>query len=158
MRLIRALLRQPGAEDFEAIAGRYREKHESDREKLERITFYAQGAHCRWKMLLEYFSEAEGFTACGKCDNCRRPAVSAPAAPTKWQPAAKGADLRCFVVGGQVIASMRRQAPEGAFEDRSSEAYFANAEADERGAVPEWRNEMSVLTWHPWLTFNAFAA
>ncbi|MEU4620247.1 dienelactone hydrolase family protein [Actinoplanes sp. NPDC023801] len=32
--------------------------------------------------------------------------------------------------------------------------YYANPE---RGAVPEWRNEMSVLTWHPWLTFNAFA-
>lgn len=28
---------------------------------------------------------------------------------------AKGADLRCFVVGGQVVASMRRQAPEGDF-------------------------------------------
>lgn len=28
---------------------------------------------------------------------------------------AKGADLRCFVVGGRVIASMRRQAPEGDF-------------------------------------------
>jgi len=28
---------------------------------------------------------------------------------------AKGADLRCFVVGGQVVAAMRRQAPEGDF-------------------------------------------
>lgn len=28
---------------------------------------------------------------------------------------AQGADLRCFVVGGKVIASMRRQAPEGDF-------------------------------------------
>lgn len=32
--------------------------------------------------------------------------------------------------------------------------YYANPD---RGAVPGWRNEMSVLTWHPWLTFNAFA-
>ncbi len=28
---------------------------------------------------------------------------------------AKGADLRCFVVGGQVVAAMRRQAPKGEF-------------------------------------------
>jgi ribosomal protein S6--L-glutamate ligase len=28
---------------------------------------------------------------------------------------AKGADLRCFVVGGNVVASMRRQAPKGDF-------------------------------------------
>jgi ATP-dependent DNA helicase RecQ len=94
VRLIRALLGQPGGGDFEEIARRYREKHESDRGKLERMTYYAQSAHCRWKMLLEYFSEADGFSACGKCDNCRRPAVSALAAPTKWQPAAKAADLR----------------------------------------------------------------
>ncbi len=26
-----------------------------------------------------------------------------------------------------------------------------------RGAVPQWRNEMAVLSWHPWLTFDAFA-
>jgi ribosomal protein S6--L-glutamate ligase len=28
---------------------------------------------------------------------------------------AKGADLRCFVVGGQVVATMKRQAPKGDF-------------------------------------------
>jgi ribosomal protein S6--L-glutamate ligase len=28
---------------------------------------------------------------------------------------AKGADLRCFVVGGEVVAAMRRQAPKGDF-------------------------------------------
>lgn len=32
--------------------------------------------------------------------------------------------------------------------------YYANPK---RGAVPEWRNEMSVLTWQPWLTYDAFA-
>ena len=94
VRLIRALLQQPGGADFEAIARRYRAKHESDREKLERMTFYAQGAHCRWKMLLEYFCEADGFSACGKCDNCLRPAAPPPLAPTRWKPAARGADLR----------------------------------------------------------------
>lgn len=33
--------------------------------------------------------------------------------------------------------------------------YYANPE---RGAVPEWRNEMSVLSWYPWLTYDAFSA
>lgn len=33
--------------------------------------------------------------------------------------------------------------------------YYANSG---RGAVPQWRNEMSVLSWHPWLTYDAFAA
>jgi superfamily II DNA helicase RecQ len=28
---------------------------------------------CRWKLLLDYFSEGEGFEGCGACDNCRRP-------------------------------------------------------------------------------------
>ena len=27
-----------------------------------------------------------------------------------------------------------------------------------RGAVPQWRNEMSVMTWHPWLTYDAFTS
>lgn len=27
----------------------------------------------------------------------------------------------------------------------------------ERGAVAQWRNEMSLLSWHPWLTYDAFA-
>ncbi len=31
---------------------------------------------------------------------------------------AKGADLRCFVVGDQVVASMQRQAPEGDFRSK----------------------------------------
>ena len=46
---------------------------------------------------------------------------------------AQGADLRCFVVGGRVIASMRRQAPEGDFRSNlhrggSAEAVQASAE------------------------------
>ncbi|MCA2216563.1 alpha/beta hydrolase [Jidongwangia harbinensis] len=32
--------------------------------------------------------------------------------------------------------------------------YYANPE---RGAVPRWRNAMSVLSWQPWLTYDAFA-
>jgi ATP-dependent DNA helicase RecQ len=32
-------------------------------------TWYAQSATCRWKLLLEYFGEAEAFERCGFCDN-----------------------------------------------------------------------------------------
>ncbi|HEX2199523.1 MAG TPA: ATP-dependent DNA helicase RecQ [Burkholderiales bacterium] len=73
LRLIRALLRQGGAPDFEGIARRYREKHDSDRQKLERMTSYAHSAQCRWKALLEYFAEPGEFSACGRCDNCEHP-------------------------------------------------------------------------------------
>jgi ATP-dependent DNA helicase RecQ len=51
----------------------YGRKSESDREKLERMIFYAQTAFCRWRVLLEYFEEAEDFDRCGTCDNCRDP-------------------------------------------------------------------------------------
>jgi ribosomal protein S6--L-glutamate ligase len=48
---------------------------------------------------------------------------------------AKGADLRCFVVGSQVVASMRRQAPRGDFRSnlhRGGTAKAAQATAAER--------------------------
>lgn len=47
---------------------------------------------------------------------------------------AKGADLRCFVVGDRVVASMRRQAPEGDFRSnlhRGGIAERVQASADE---------------------------
>jgi ATP-dependent DNA helicase RecQ len=56
-----------------ALADEYGKKSESDREKLERMIFYAQTAFCRWKVLLEYFEEAEDFDRCGACDNCIDP-------------------------------------------------------------------------------------
>jgi ATP-dependent DNA helicase RecQ len=37
------------------------------------MIFYAQAAFCRWKVLLEYFEEAEDFDRCGSCDNCVDP-------------------------------------------------------------------------------------
>jgi ATP-dependent DNA helicase RecQ len=55
------------------LADEYGKKTESDREKLERMIFYAQTAFCRWKVLLEYFEEAEDFDRCGTCDNCLDP-------------------------------------------------------------------------------------
>ena len=70
-------------------ARRSSEKHAADRAKLERMTFYAQSGHCRWRMLLEYFEEAHGFERCGRCDNCARPAPALPAAPVNGKPAAR---------------------------------------------------------------------
>jgi len=48
---------------------------------------------------------------------------------------AKGADLRCFVVGGQVVAAMRRQAPKGEFRSnlhRGGSARAVSASEDEQ--------------------------
>jgi ATP-dependent DNA helicase RecQ len=61
------------ADTLARLADEYGKKSERDREKLERMIFYAQTAFCRWKVLLEYFEEAEDFDRCGTCDNCLDP-------------------------------------------------------------------------------------
>jgi ribosomal protein S6--L-glutamate ligase len=51
---------------------------------------------------------------------------------------AKGADLRCFVVGGEVVATMRRQAPKGDFRSnlhRGGSAKPVRASDDEQVAA-----------------------
>ncbi|KAF1726127.1 30S ribosomal protein S6--L-glutamate ligase [Pseudoxanthomonas japonensis] len=51
---------------------------------------------------------------------------------------AEGADLRCFVVGDDVVASMRRQAPEGDFRSnlhRGGTALLAEATEEERAVA-----------------------
>jgi ribosomal protein S6--L-glutamate ligase len=51
---------------------------------------------------------------------------------------AEGADLRCFVVGDEVVASMRRQAPEGDFRSnlhRGGTALHAVATEEERAVA-----------------------
>ena len=55
------------------LTDEYAQKSQVDRQKLERMIFYAQTAFCRWKVLLEYFEEAEDFGRCGTCDNCVHP-------------------------------------------------------------------------------------
>ena len=60
-------------ERLERVAGEYTARQEADRGKLERMSLYAQSAGCRWRLLLEYFDEAEGFDCCGVCDNCVMP-------------------------------------------------------------------------------------
>jgi ATP-dependent DNA helicase RecQ len=67
----------------------YAHKSESDRQKLERMIFYAQTAFCRWKVLLEYFEEAEDFERCGTCDNCVHPPRILPATKPRARRAAR---------------------------------------------------------------------
>ncbi|HET7158752.1 MAG TPA: RecQ family ATP-dependent DNA helicase, partial [Burkholderiales bacterium] len=55
------------------LADEYGRKSEADREKLERMMFYAQTTFCRWKVLLEYFEGTQDFDRCGTCDNCLDP-------------------------------------------------------------------------------------
>ncbi|MFO1395665.1 MAG: ATP-dependent DNA helicase RecQ [Burkholderiales bacterium] len=68
------------------LAHGYADKAEQDREKLERMVFYAQTGICRWRVLLEYFADSLPDDRCGTCDNCRREqraARAAPAAPLR---------------------------------------------------------------------------
>jgi len=60
------------------LATRYADKSERDREKLERMVFYAQTGLCRWRVMLDYFGERLDTERCGHCDNCLREARRAP--------------------------------------------------------------------------------
>jgi len=70
------LKRDLGEQEMRRLAGEYTSKGESDREKLDRMTLYAQSPECRWKLMLEYFGarpgrkEQTGLKGCGHCDNC----------------------------------------------------------------------------------------
>ena len=74
----RLALTRHGLDDdgLETLLEAYRKKRESDKAMLERMVFYGQTGHCRWKVLLENFGESAGFTACGNCDNCARVAMA----------------------------------------------------------------------------------
>lgn len=65
----------------EQLIDTYRAKLEHDKQKLERMIFYAQTGFCRWKVLLEYFGEDVEWDSCGDCDNCTRPRPRAQPAP-----------------------------------------------------------------------------
>ena len=60
-------------DELERISQQYADRQDADRTKLERMAQYAQSALCRWKLLLDYFGEGDGFDRCGECDNCREP-------------------------------------------------------------------------------------
>ncbi len=78
---------------LERLLETYRRKREHDRAMLERMVFYGQTGHCRWKVLLENFDEAERVSSCGSCDNCARiaAAFAAAAADADARPAAGAA-------------------------------------------------------------------
>jgi ATP-dependent DNA helicase RecQ len=58
--------------DLKSMSAFYEARDQRDREKLDRMTIYAQTALCRWKNLTEYFGEDVEWLACGNCDNCAR--------------------------------------------------------------------------------------
>jgi ATP-dependent DNA helicase RecQ len=62
----------PGSR-LDEVAREYAARQDADRDKLERMAGYAQAAQCRWKVLLDYFKEGDGFERCGTCDNCLDP-------------------------------------------------------------------------------------
>ena len=68
----------PDTAVLQELADIYALKQEHDKESLESMVSYAVSGFCRWKVLLDYFSdEAPGFDKCCKCDNCRNPPVLA---------------------------------------------------------------------------------
>jgi ATP-dependent DNA helicase RecQ len=76
----------------------YRDKRESDRAMLERMVFYGQTGHCRWRVLLDNFGEADGFGSCGTCDNCLRIAAARAAAEDAERVAENGASASAVTV------------------------------------------------------------
>ncbi|HSD00294.1 MAG TPA: RecQ family ATP-dependent DNA helicase [Casimicrobiaceae bacterium] len=86
------------------LARGYAEKAEQDREKLERMVFYAQTGLCRWRVLLDYFGERLEQERCGNCDNCirmaRRERVAGPDVPRDSSAVAKR--RRGYTIGDDV--------------------------------------------------------
>jgi ATP-dependent DNA helicase RecQ len=117
LRLVKQGLDTPA---IERLAAAYRDKREHDRDMLERMVFYGQTGYCRWKVLLQYFGEADDFERCGICDNCARMAAQQPgdavapgtaadsgtttaqAEPTAQTPALVAARRASFAVGDAV--------------------------------------------------------
>jgi ATP-dependent DNA helicase RecQ len=73
VRSIVAMMKELETDDVEVVAKEYEARQEADRSKLERMMQYAQSAMCRWKLLLDNFSETADFEKCGTCDNCVQP-------------------------------------------------------------------------------------
>jgi ATP-dependent DNA helicase RecQ len=58
---------------IEAAVERYAQLAARDREALQQMIDYAQSGGCRWRVMLEYFGDAQEFERCGTCDNCLNP-------------------------------------------------------------------------------------
>jgi ATP-dependent DNA helicase RecQ len=48
----------------------YESRHQSDYDRLEQMSHYAQTMECRVVFLQRYFGE-EKLVNCGRCDNCQ---------------------------------------------------------------------------------------
>ncbi len=91
------------------LARDYEAKSENDRAMLERMIFYAQTGFCRWRVLLEYFSEELEDERCGSCDNCVDPperrlavAIADSTQPTPRKPRARAPRRPVLDVGDVV--------------------------------------------------------
>ena len=70
-------------QEMARLASEYTSKGASERQKLERMTLYAQSPECRWKLMLDFLSAGmkqrearmNNIKECGHCDNCSRPAA-----------------------------------------------------------------------------------
>ncbi|RZF26340.1 ATP-dependent DNA helicase RecQ [Paraburkholderia sp. UYCP14C] len=73
-RMQRYALREAGEDSaIDAAVERYAQIATRDREALQQMIDYAQTGGCRWRVMLEYFDDAQGFERCGTCDNCLNP-------------------------------------------------------------------------------------
>ncbi len=59
-------------EDFERMVQAFKDRGQTDQERLTEMMRYAEATGCRKQMLREYFGEPSG-EPCGACDNCLDP-------------------------------------------------------------------------------------
>lgn len=58
--------------DFERLLASFKERRQSDSDRLDEMMRYAQATGCRKQIFREYFGEPPG-EPCGTCDNCLHP-------------------------------------------------------------------------------------
>ncbi len=68
----RLLKKSVDESNLQPLMQAYQDKREQDKATLERMVFYAQTGQCRWRVLLDNFSEDPDFARCMHCDNCLR--------------------------------------------------------------------------------------
>jgi len=66
---IKVLRQFSSDEQLEQFLASYEERHQSDRDRLEKMMHYAQTMQCRVVYLRQYFGE-DNVEPCGRCDNC----------------------------------------------------------------------------------------
>jgi ATP-dependent DNA helicase RecQ len=68
-------------DDMARLVRDYEERDARDQLKLQRLVDYAETRDCRWRYLLDYFSDEDAETpACGHCDRCELAGAVAGAA------------------------------------------------------------------------------